>query len=76
MTIVWAIIILFVGVMLGYALSMIFRHVSSYAGIMKITRTDEKLIYSLELKEDPALLEYTSEVVFKVETSDESSVRT
>jgi len=42
---------------------------------MKIIREDDKVIYSLELHEDPVMLEYKKEVVFKVETSDESSNR-
>lgn len=75
MLILWGTIIFVVGLLVGFGTSMLVRNASSYAGIMKITRTDEKVVYSLELQEDPALLEYVGEVVFKVETSDESSNR-
>ena len=44
-----------------------------YSGTMRVIRADDKLLYSLEVDEDPAVLEFQREVIFKVETSDESS---
>jgi hypothetical protein len=60
---------------MGFVTFTTFRKMRSYAGIMKITREDNKVLYSLELHEDPVMLQHASEIVFKVETSDESSDR-
>jgi hypothetical protein len=59
----------------GFVFFEISRKNRSYSGVMKILREENKLVYSLELQEDPLMLEYKSEVVFKVETSDKSSNR-
>lgn len=76
MTILISVVIgLFIGSAIGFIICSIFRKTRKYVGVMKIIREDEKLVYSLELLEDPIMLEYMSEVVFKVETSDESSNR-
>lgn len=60
---------------IGFIISSIIRNIKSYSGIIKIIPEEEKLIYSLELHEDPIMLQHMNEVVFKVETSDESSDR-
>ena len=66
---------LFIGATIGFIICTMLRKMHSYAGVMKIIREDDKLVYSLELHEDPIMLEHVSEVIFKVETSDESSNR-
>lgn len=60
---------------IGYGISRIRRKTKSYSGTMKIIRDENKVLYSLELHEDPSMLEHQSEVVFKVDTSDQSSDR-
>lgn len=50
--------------------SIIFRRNRSYSGVMKVIRDEDKVLYSLELNEDPIYLEHMPEIVFKVETSD------
>lgn len=45
----------------------------TYSGTIKVIPSEGKLIYSLELEEDPIVLQNMREVIFKVETSDESS---
>lgn len=59
---------------LGFLLCFIYRN-KDYSGTMKVIRDENKVLYSLELHEDPIVLEEKSEVVFKVETSDQSSNR-
>lgn len=54
---------------------LVMKKLKGYSGTMKIIRDENKVIYSLELHEDPSMLEYKSEVVFKVDTSDQSSDR-
>lgn len=51
------------------------KKMQSYSGTMKVIRDENKVLYSLELDEDPVMLEHKSEVVFRVETSDQSSDR-
>lgn len=59
----------------GYVISGIIRKNKGYSGTMKVIRDENKVLYSLELSEDPIMLEHKSEVVFKVDTSDQSSDR-
>jgi phosphate/sulfate permease len=55
---------------IGYRISHIRRRIKSYSGTMKVIRDENKVLYSLELSEDPSMLEQKSEVIFKVDTSD------
>ena len=41
-------------------------HRSKYHGIITLTETDGKLLYSLELADDPELLANQDEAVFKI----------
>lgn len=59
----------------GYVVSNIMRKTKSYSGTIKIIPNEDKLIYSLELNENPVMLQYMNEVIFKVDTSEESSDR-
>lgn len=67
----WLIFLL--GFLLGYILRSKIRALSGYDGIIKVIREDEKLTYSLELSDSPYDLQYKDEVVFQIETEDESS---
>lgn len=60
---------------LGFILGSLFKNIKNYSGTIKVTREENRVLYSLELDEDPSMLEFMPEVVFKVETSDESSDR-
>lgn len=55
--------------------SLFIARTKDYSGTMKVIRDENKILYSLELHEDPIMLEQKSEVVFKVDTSDQSSDR-
>lgn len=66
---------LFTGLILSVLIYIILRKTNSYVGIMKIIREEDKLVYSLELHEDPIVLEGMNEIIFKVESSDKSSNR-
>lgn len=68
-------IALTIGIFAGFALCLTLRRLHSYDGVMKIIREEDKLIYSLELNEDPAIFKSMREVVFKVETSEELEAR-
>lgn len=65
----------FIGAIIGFFICLSLGKIRSYAGIMKIIRDEDKLVYSLELTEDPIMLQSKNEITFKVETSDESSNR-
>lgn len=60
--------ILFVGMCIGYALRHWLSAMQTYSGILRVIKGEGKTIYSLELKEDPELLAFKPEVVFKVVT--------
>lgn len=70
-----AIIIFSIGVVLGFILCSILRRRSGYAGVLKVIKEGNGVLYSLELQDDPESLELEDEIVFKVETSDPSSNR-
>jgi len=53
----------------GFAACIFLRNSRRYSGTIKITQEENKVLYSLELHEDPIVLQHVSEVVFKVETS-------
>jgi hypothetical protein len=72
------VIALIVGLFLGFVLcfvSLIFLKKHNYAGVMKVVREENKVVFSLELFDDPMTLEHVNEVIFKVEPSDVSSDR-
>jgi hypothetical protein len=55
----------------GFVLKVWLNSRASYNGVINVTRTDDKLIYSLELDDDPENLEFMDEVTFRVKkTSD------
>lgn len=61
---------------LGFIVSFLYiKKIKDYSGTMKVIRDEDKVLYSLELHEDPIMLEQKREVVFKVDTSDQSSDR-
>lgn len=61
------------GFFFGFIISYTLRNKRYYAGTIKVIPNKGKLIYSLELHEDPITLQDMNEVFFKIETSDESS---
>lgn len=65
-------IVLYLGCMIGFFVRGLFL---GYSGVMIVTRTDDKLVYSLELHEDPEEFQLRREVIFKVQTSDEDPDR-
>lgn len=75
MTVLIYILFLTLGIIIGIALNTAVRAKRSYSGTLRVIREENKVLYSLELDEDPNMLEYMPEVVFKVDTSDESSDR-
>ena len=70
-----AVIILCVGAVFGFIICSAFKRQSTYSGVMKIIKEEDRVLYSLELLDSPELLLLMDEILFKVETSDESSNR-
>jgi hypothetical protein len=66
---------LVVGFLIKTWLDVKFRH---YSGTILVSTNEleEKTLYSLELDDYPERLKFEKEVVFKIETSEESSDRT
>lgn len=63
-------IVLLIGIAIGYVLRLSVGAMSAYNGTIHVTKEDDKIVYSLDLEEDPELLQYKSEVVFKIKTSE------
>jgi hypothetical protein len=61
---------LFIGIIIGFFICLWFSKKLDYSGTIKVIPDEGKLIYSLELHDDPASLQNMHEVIFKVETSD------
>jgi hypothetical protein len=79
MEIIAYIIVFWIAFVLGFLvkgwLDARFRH---YSGTILVStnEAEEKTLYSLELDDYPERLKFEREVVFKIETSEESSDRT
>jgi hypothetical protein len=56
------------GLFVGYMLHHWLISMRSFDGIMRVTKEDEKTVYSLELTEEPDMLAYQTLVIFKVVT--------
>ena len=66
------VVVFYVGGMVGYLLRNWAGKEHGYAGIIHVDKADDKLVYTLELTEDPEALQYNTQVLFKVETVEES----
>jgi len=56
----------YLGGALGFFLKYFFDKNADFTGVIWTTKDDDKIIYSLELYEDPELIQMQNEVVFKV----------
>jgi hypothetical protein len=57
-----------VGAIFGYAIHLMLTLMSAYSGTMRISSEGEKLVYSLELKDDPHEFLYRPRVNFRIVT--------
>lgn len=67
--IIAVILALLVGIAVGYKLKDWKVSKATSSGTIRLTKTDEKSIFSLELDGDPEELEFRDKVIFKVEKS-------
>jgi len=72
---VYLVIAFYLGVFAGVILHKLLGRVKSYSGIINVTKTEEKTLFSLELNENPEMIAYQDEVIFKVVTSEENDDR-
>jgi hypothetical protein len=54
------------GIFSGYICRVFIVRKAGYSGIILVTEDEERKIFSLELNEDPEVLEDRDEVIFKV----------
>lgn len=62
------IVIFFIGVLCGAGGILYIRNKHGYFGVINVTKTEDKVIFSLELEDAPEELETMKEVWFKVKT--------
>jgi hypothetical protein len=62
-----------VGVLAGYLARVSVANNTGYDGTIKITKIENRTIFSLELEDDPEQLEYETKVIFRVKASDMDS---
>jgi len=48
---------------------------NGYDGNIVVSKDEEKIIYSLELDEDPETLQFKKKVIFKIVVPDEEDIR-
>lgn len=72
---VYLAIVFYTGLFVGFVLQRWLGRRRSYSGIIQVTRTPDKTLFSLELQEDPEMIAYQDEIVFKVITSEEEADR-
>lgn len=63
------IVVLYFGFVVGFLVSELIRRNKSISGTIYVIRTDEKTLYSLELTEEPEMIEFKKKVIFKVDNS-------
>lgn len=73
MDILMWIAIFMLGFSLGYLVKILMTNRISTSGIIRVTHSEEKTLYSLELNEYPDAIDFKDRVVFKVERSEEES---
>jgi hypothetical protein len=62
-------VVLYFGLVIGFLVCELMRRNRTISGTIYVIRTDEKTLYSLELTEDPEMIEFKKKVVFKVDNS-------
>jgi hypothetical protein len=67
--------IFYVGIAVGFILRKWLFSRREYTGSIYVTRNEDRILYSLELDENPEELEFRDEVIFKVKTSEENLKR-
>jgi hypothetical protein len=65
----------YVGLFTGIIIQRWLVSRKSYSGIIQVTHTEDKTLFSLELGEDPEMIAYRNEVIFKVVTTEEEADR-
>jgi hypothetical protein len=67
--------ILIVGFSIGFSVRAWLVRRQKVGGVIYVIKGDEKLTYSLELEDDPEMLQFKKQVIFKVENSEDSGNR-
>ena len=60
------------GLFVGFGLRSYLNRFTHYSGVIQVTRSEGKTLYSLVLNEYPEKLEFRKQVLFKVEAPDEN----
>lgn len=75
MNMVWliggGIVIFYVGLAIGFYIKHWLLNRSGYDGVVLILKDDEKILYSLELHDDPEEIQYKNELILKVKPLEE-----
>lgn len=61
-----AFVVFIAGFILGYVVRFGLSRAKKYAGVLRVTKEEDKRVYSLEIVGDPSDLEFEDEIVFKV----------
>lgn len=69
MLILFAILIFNFGILIGLLLKSWLAKEKAYSGTIIVSKDEGKLIYSLELNDNPEKLQYNDEVLFKIDSS-------
>lgn len=69
--IIGGIVIFYAGIGVGFYLKHWLLNRSGYDGIVLIVKDDNKILYSLELHEDPEEIQYKNELILKVKPLEE-----
>lgn len=69
MLILFAFLILYLGMFMGFCLRWWLEKDKSYGGTIVVSKDKDKLIYSLELIDDPEKLQYNDRILFKIDSS-------
>lgn len=65
------VVIFYAGLAVGFFLKGWLLNKSGFDGDIIVTKEGDKTLYSLELHEDPRLIQYQNEVILKVKMSSE-----
>lgn len=75
MTFIIYILIFCVGIVIGIVIKVLLERKKDFIGTIVVIKSDDKILYSLEMDDSPETLQFRTKAYFKVRIPDEESNR-
>jgi hypothetical protein len=63
------VLVFYAGLFVGFCIRSWIQRRTNYNGTIYVTKNPDKTLYSLELDDDPELIQFRKKVILKVDTS-------